>query len=153
MMVSAEPICSQQAEGLSESSRWSKSGEDHRGDESDRGTPKGVPEPSEMHGFCDPFRIGILSVRDRWCRSAQPPATVFQPFGLRKRREFNPPKMSRNYRIFEAQRGGGIGGSAPRINADQANFTRGLIFKSSAMLRKIAPKLCAVGLPLRLSIR
>jgi len=80
--VSVESVFSKQAEGLSESSRWSKPGGDHRRDDEDRSTPKGVPEHSAIHGFCDPFRVGILTDYYRWCRSAQPPATFYQPFGL-----------------------------------------------------------------------
>ena len=85
-----------QAEGLSESSRWSEPGGDHRGTEQVRSTPKGVPEHSEIDALYDPFRVGMLSVCDRWCRSAQPPATVWQPFGLRQRCESNPLSISMN---------------------------------------------------------
>ncbi len=75
----------------------------------ERSTPKGVPEHSAIQSLCDPFRVGILSVGDRWCRSAQPPATVCQPFGLRQRLESNPLNSSSNLILITV-----------RINCDMA---------------------------------
>jgi len=57
-MISAESAEYRQAEGLSDSSRRSKHGGDHRNPPPKKmGTPKGVPERFRIHVVCDPCGV------------------------------------------------------------------------------------------------
>ena len=85
---------------MSDSSRWSQSGGNHRTMKPNVGTPKGVPECPGKPDLCDPFGVSSLSRRRRWYRSARPPATIWQPFGLRDLRELALLKMSNSLPCF-----------------------------------------------------
>ena len=69
-----------QPEGRRDSSRWSA---DHRKPSSlIIGTPEGVPE-NPLKEWWHPFRVQTdLTLLTGGLRSARPPATICQPFGL-----------------------------------------------------------------------
>src|SRR5439155_16594116 len=69
---------------MPDSSRWSQRRGDHRNTAQKGRTPnRGARNDVPFHDFCHPSGMGNYSLAlSRWYRGAQPPATVWQPFGL-----------------------------------------------------------------------